>query len=106
MRKVQDAGYELEIDFDVESWVEGLKDKRGGGGGGAAGRPVKSASDGSELLPCFEEDEGCVPAGEVEARAKGRGISRATCYRLLKLLVESGRIVKEAGGYRLAREGA
>ena len=104
MRKVQDAGYELEIDFDVESWVEGLKDKRGGGG--AAGRPGKSASDGSELLPCFEEDEGCVPAGEVEARAKGRGISRATCYRLLRHLLEGGRIVKEAGGYRLAREGA
>ena len=89
------------MDFSLENWLAGLKDKRVGSG--AAGRPVQYAPDGKELAECFGEDEGWVASGELLARAAKRGVSRAAYYRLLKSATEDGWLAKDGGGYRLDR---
>ncbi|MBR4251301.1 MAG: AAA family ATPase [Kiritimatiellae bacterium] len=92
-----DAGYLLDLDFDLEAWAEEVAGKKGGG----AGRPSKYLPDGAELEACFESTNETVPAGELERRAEAQGISRRSYYRLLDTMKTAGRVEKVGGGYRL-----
>jgi hypothetical protein len=91
-----EAGYERDLDFDLEAWAEEVTSKKGG----KAVRPPKYSAEGEELAACFAPGE-TVPAGELERRAAARGISRSAYFRMRAAMVDAGRLVGGAGGYRL-----
>ena len=92
-----EAGYLLDLDFDLEAWVAEVAGKKAGG----AGRPSKYSPDGAELEACFESPGETVFAGELQRRAEAQGIPRASYYRQLDAMRRAGRIEKLGGGYRL-----
>ncbi|MBQ7252147.1 MAG: AAA family ATPase [Kiritimatiellae bacterium] len=89
--------YQRDPDFSLDKWKEEIRS------GGREDAKAGSAY-GRELDGLLVEGELVAP-GTLQKRAEAAGMSRTVYFRRLKEALEGGRILREAGGYRLA-EGA